>query len=59
MAAFVFGTDSQSNRRRILYLVDNGGLPHFRLAGQLCGRKSTILSYIAEQERKSVCEEAA
>ncbi len=51
LAEFIFGDRRQ--RRKIYHIAEGGGLPTFRLGGILCGRKSTLLRWIAKQESKT------
>ena len=48
IAQFLFGDAKQ--RRKVYYLVESSRLPVFRL-GSICARKSTLIAWIAEQER--------
>ncbi|CAM5425068.1 hypothetical protein ATER59S_02460 [Aquamicrobium terrae] len=41
------------SERTIRAQVEGGRLPCFRVGGAICARKSTLLSWIAEQERKN------
>jgi hypothetical protein len=45
--AFLFG--ARGDRRRVYYLIERGGLPHFRLGGRIYARKSTLLNWIEQQ----------
>ena len=38
-------------RRTIYHLIAIGKLPHFRLGETICARKSTLASWIENQER--------
>jgi hypothetical protein len=49
IALFLFGSEKQ--RRKVYHLADNHGLPVFRMGATICGRKSTLLKWIEEQER--------
>jgi len=51
IARFLFG--SESDRRRVYFLVESGALPHFRLGGTICARKSTLIDWIENQEARS------
>jgi len=51
IARFLFG--SVSDRRRVYFLVESGALPHFRLGGTICARKSKLIDWIEEQEATS------
>lgn len=51
IARFLFG--SESDRRRVYFLVESGALPHFRLGGTICARKSTLVDWIENQEARS------
>ncbi len=39
------------NERTIRSQVSNGRLPYFKVGQAICARKSTLLGWIAEQER--------
>jgi hypothetical protein len=49
IARFMFG--SPNKRRRVYHLAAHSGLPLFRLGEVICGRRSTLLAWIAEQEK--------
>jgi hypothetical protein len=49
IARFIFG--SPNKRRRVYHLAAHSGLPLFRLGEVICGRRSTLLAWIAEQEK--------
>ncbi|MBC7285486.1 MAG: hypothetical protein H5U12_29405 [Hoeflea sp.] len=53
IARFMFG--DAKHRRKVYYLTGEAtkGLPHFKMGSVICARKSTILNWIAEQERFS------
>ena len=51
IARFLFG--SASDRRRVYFLVESGALPHFRLGGTICARRSKLIDWIEEQETTS------
>lgn len=50
IAEFIFG--AREYRRKIYYLAECTRLPVFRLGAVLCMRKSVLLDWIAEQERR-------
>lgn len=50
IAEFMFGTDTETNRRRVYHAADKLGLPTFKLGGTVCARRSTILRWIEQQE---------
>jgi hypothetical protein len=52
IAHFLFGDPAR--RRRVYHLAENSRLPVFRIGALLCGRKSSLLAWIAEQERRSI-----
>lgn len=52
IAAFMFG--DAGKRRKVYHLADKSDVPIFRLGGVVCARKSSILKWIEEQERKGV-----
>jgi hypothetical protein len=49
IARFMFG--SPDKRRRVYHLAAHSDLPLFRLGEVICGRRSTLLAWIAEQEK--------
>ncbi len=49
IATFLFG--DVAARRRVYDLADSGALPVFRLGTTICARRSTLLAWIADQER--------
>lgn len=40
-------------RRAVYHSVSKGHLPHFRIGETVCARKSTLTTWISEQERKT------
>ena len=48
IAEFIYG--DRRHRRKIYHLVETSRFPHSKLGAQICARKSTLLSWIAEQE---------
>ena len=42
------------NRRQIYHLAEKSRLPVFRLGSVLCARKSTLTTWIGDQERRAV-----
>lgn len=50
IALFMFGEDTEANRRKVYHAADKLGLPCFKLGGTLCARRSTILAWIERQE---------
>ncbi|KAF0170346.1 MAG: Uncharacterized protein FD162_3564 [Rhodobacteraceae bacterium] len=53
IAKFMFG--DAKHRRKVYYLTGEAtkGLPHFKMGSLICARKSTILTWIAEQEGRA------
>jgi hypothetical protein len=51
IAKFMFG--DAKHRRKVYYLTGEAprGMPHFKMGSVICARKSTILNWIAQQER--------
>ena len=51
IARFVFG--DAKHRRKVYYLTGEAprGMPHFKMGSVICARKSTLLNWIAQQER--------
>ncbi|OJX78548.1 hypothetical protein [Magnetospirillum sp. 64-120] len=49
IAIFMYG--DAKKRRRVYHLAETSSLPVFRLGNILCARKSTLLAWIAEQEK--------
>jgi hypothetical protein len=52
IAEFLFGNPSE--RRKVYHLAEKSRLPVFRLGSVLCARKSTLTTWIEEQERRAV-----
>ena len=50
IAKFIFGSASETNKRRVYHAADKLGLPTFRLGATICARRSTILKWIESQE---------
>ncbi len=50
IATFLFG--SPNERRKVYHLAETSQLPFFRLGAVLCCRRSVLLAWIAEQERR-------
>jgi hypothetical protein len=50
IADFLFGDPQQ--RRKVYHLARTSRLPVFRLGSLLCARKSTLLDWVARQERR-------
>jgi hypothetical protein len=48
IAKFLF--NDARERRRVYHLASRKTFPHFRLAAQLCARKSKLIAWISEQE---------
>ncbi len=51
ISVFLFGDEKK--RRRVYHLVETARLPHFRLGGIVCARKSRLIQWIEEQEARS------
>jgi hypothetical protein len=51
LAEFIYG--HRKERRKVYHLAEKGDLPLFRLGAKICGRKSAILKWISEQERRA------
>ena len=51
IAKFMFG--DAKHRRKVYYLTGEAprGMPHFKMGSVICARKSTLLNWIAQQER--------
>lgn len=52
IAEYLYGTPKR--RRRIYDLHERGELPTFRLGRQVCARRSTLVEWIAAQEKGAV-----
>ena len=52
IAEFLFG--DRGERRKVYHLTEKFRLPVFRLGSVLCARKSTLTTWIEEQERRTV-----
>lgn len=46
---FLFG--SRGNRRKTYYLIESKQIPTFRIGNRIYARKSTLLTWITEQEQ--------
>lgn len=46
---FVFG--SRGNRRKTYYLIESKQIPTFRIGNRIYARKSTLLTWITQQEQ--------
>lgn len=56
IAKFLYGKDSSSLRRKVYYFASEAKgsrLPVFHLSNTICARRSTLLDWIANQERRS------
>ncbi|WP_441256203.1 DNA-binding protein [Bradyrhizobium sp. 482_C4_N1_1] len=51
IARYMFGTGTATKRRRVYHLAATSDLPLFRLGEIICGRRSTLLAWIAEREQ--------
>jgi hypothetical protein len=52
IAEFVFG--NKAERRKIYHLAETSRLPVFRLGSVLCARRSVLMAWIAEQEKRGL-----
>lgn len=50
IAEFLFGDKSQ--RRKVYHLAATSHLPTFKLGSMICARRSILLNWIEEQERR-------
>lgn len=50
IAEFLFG--DRARRRKVFHLAATSNLPIFKLGSMLCGRRSTLLRYVADQEAR-------
>jgi hypothetical protein len=50
IAKFLFGNRNQ--RRKVCHLVATSNLPVFKIGSMICARKSVLLNWIEEQERR-------
>jgi len=50
IAEFLFGDAGE--RRKVYHLSETSNLPVFKLGALLCARRSTLLEWVADQERK-------
>lgn len=48
IAEFLFG--DKKYRRKVFYLVEHTKIPVFRIGARICGRRSTLLKWIGDQE---------
>jgi hypothetical protein len=54
IAEFLF--DDPQQRRKVYHLAKTSRLPVFRLGSLLCARKSTLLEWVARQERRETTQ---
>ncbi|HVR55674.1 MAG TPA: hypothetical protein VMT72_02455 [Pseudolabrys sp.] len=54
IAVFLFNNGDDKHRRKVFYLVSKRRIPVFRPSSGMWARKSALLAYIEEQERKSL-----
>ncbi|HEX4409039.1 MAG TPA: DNA-binding protein [Xanthobacteraceae bacterium] len=50
IAEFVFG--DRKHRRKVYHLVATSRMPTFKIGSMICARKSVLLQWIAEQEKR-------
>ena len=50
ISCFLFG--SERKRRKVYWLAEVKALPLFRIGNTLCGRRTTLMRWIAEQEEE-------
>jgi hypothetical protein len=50
IAAYMLGDDDESARRKIYHLANSDALPLFRMGAVICGRRSTLSAWVAQQE---------
>lgn len=50
IAEYLYGDAGQ--RRKVYHLAETSRLPIFRLGSVLCARRSVLIQWIAEQERR-------
>lgn len=53
IAQFMYGEATITAQRRVYHAAENLGMPTFRIGKTICSRRSTILRWIEEQERRS------
>jgi hypothetical protein len=54
ISLFLFASDAPRDRRKIYHLAEKSRLPVFRLGNVVCARKSVLLEWIREQEKRGV-----
>lgn len=52
ISEFLFGARGQ--RRKVYHLAEISKLPVFRLGSMLCARRSVVMGWIAEQEKRGM-----
>jgi hypothetical protein len=52
IAEFIFGSGTHARRAHTAMAGKRNPLPHFQLGGRLYARKSVIVRWIADQERR-------
>jgi hypothetical protein len=51
IARFIYGDDSEPNRRRVYHAASKREFPTFKLNGAVSARRSTILRFIESREQ--------
>jgi hypothetical protein len=51
IASFIFG--DRNRRRSVYHLASSNRLPVFRMGQTLCARRSALLAWVSEQERRT------
>ncbi len=52
IAEFLYGSRDIRMRRKVYHLVATSNLPVFKLGAMICARKSSLLTWIKEQEQR-------
>lgn len=50
VAEFIYG--DRKYRRKIYHLFETSRIPLFKLGSVICGRRSVLVQWVAEQERR-------
>ncbi len=56
IARFLYGSDSDKERRRVFHLTATSRIPFFKIGSRTCARKSVLRAWIKQQEDRHLGE---
>ena len=59
IALFLFGSADERSRRKVYHLAENSRLPTFHLGSLVCARKTVVIQWIEQQEKRGHTMKAA